>query len=260
VRFGVPPPDEYTEAWPWPVKIYTLGRFELELDGKTAEFSAKAPRKMLALLKALICLGGRDVPDYQLIDALWPDEEGDAARAAFGVAVHRLRKLLGKNEAIELKDGRVGLNPDIVWIDAFAFERLASEGLGDSSGEANVGVGRALALYKGSLLPSDSEEPWSTAMRERLRAKFIHHVGQAGAQLEHDQQWQQAIELYLRGLDADSLTESFYRGLMRCHQSMGRRAEALSVYRRMRQTLSVTLGIKPSPESEALHASLLGPS
>ena len=82
----------------------------------------------------------------------------------------------------------------------------------------------------------------------------------AGAQLEHDRQWQQAIELYLRGLDADGLTESFYRGLMRCHQSMGRRAEALSVYRRMRQTLSVTLGIKPSPESEALHASLLGSS
>jgi DNA-binding SARP family transcriptional activator len=259
-KFGVPPPGERIEAWPWPVKIYTLGGFELELDGKTAVFSAKAPRKTLALLKALICLGGRDVPDYQLIDALWPEEEGDAARTAFGVAIHRLRKLLGRNEAIELKESHVRLNPDIVWVDAFAFERLASEGLGESNGEANASVGRALSLYKGSLLPGDSEAPWSTAMREHLRAKFIHHVGQAGAQLEHDQQWQQAIELYLRGLDADSLTESFYQGLMRCHQSMGRRAEALSVYRRMRQTLSVTLGIKPSPESEALHASLVGSS
>ena len=44
---------------------------------------------------------------------------------------------------------------------------------------------------------------------------------------------------------------------MRCHQGMGRPAEALSVYRRMRHTLSVTLGITPSPQSEALHASLL---
>lgn len=259
-KFGLRPPSPDIESWPWPVKIHTVGRFELELQGKTAAFSAKAPRKVLALLKGLICLGGRDVPHYQLIDALWPDEEGDAARAAFGVAIHRLRKLLGRNEAIELKESHVRLNPDIVWVDAFAFERLASEGLGEANGEANASVGRALSLYKGSLLPSDSEQPWSSAMRERLRAKFIHHVGQAGAQLEHDREWQHAIGLYLRGLDADGLTESFYRGLMRCHHCMGRPAEALSVYRRMRQTLSVTLGIKPSPESETLHASLLGSS
>jgi pentatricopeptide repeat protein len=56
----------------------------------------------------------------------------------------------------------------------------------------------------------------------------------------------------MRGLDADELAESFYQGLMRCHQRLGRPAEALSVYRRLRQTFSVVLGIKPSAETEEM--------
>jgi LuxR family maltose regulon positive regulatory protein len=256
-KFALRPPSSDIESWPWPVKIHTLGRFDVELDGNRAEFSAKAPRKMLALLKALICFGSREVADFQLIDALWPDTEGDAARDAFGVAVHRLRKALGNPDAIQLKEGRVSLNPRVVWVDALAFERLANEALGPSNGEAHARVGQALALYQGGLLRGDSEEPWAAAMRERLRAKFVHLIGVAGEELEQKCEWQQAIALYLRGLDADELTESFYQGLMRCYRSMGRRAEALSIYRRMRQTLSVTLGIKPSQHSEALHASLL---
>jgi hypothetical protein len=35
------------------------------------------------------------------------------------------------------------------------------------------------------------------------------------------------------------------------------RAETLSVYRCMRQTVSVTFGVKPSQHGETLHASLL---
>lgn len=37
-----------------------------------------------------------------------------------------------------------------------------------------------------------------------------------------------------------------------------RRAEAMAVYRRLRQTLSVTLGNQPSPQSEALFRSIKG--
>ena len=257
LRFGVPPPTARVESWPWPVKIYCLGRFELEIQGKQPAFAAKAPRKMLGLLKALICLGGRNVPDYRLIDALWPGEEGDAARIAFGVAIHRLRKLLGKNEAIEFKDGRISLRPDIVWVDAFAFQRLAGEVHLRSNGDRDATIERALELYEGTLLPGDGEEAWSAAMRERLRAKFVHYVGQAAEKLETDGEWERAIALYLRGIDADELIESFYQGLMRCHRNLGHLAEGLSVYRRMRHIFSVTLGVGPSQQSEALRTLLL---
>jgi pentatricopeptide repeat protein len=89
-------------------------------------------------------------------------------------------------------------------------------------------------------------------LRERLRGRFLHLISGAGAQLESTQRWDEAIVLYLRGLDADALSESFYQGLMRCYAARGMHAEALSIYRRLRQQLSIVLGMQPSPSSEAL--------
>lgn len=38
-----PPMD--VEQWPWPVRVYTFGNFELEVDGEPAVFSRKVPEK-----------------------------------------------------------------------------------------------------------------------------------------------------------------------------------------------------------------------
>jgi hypothetical protein len=46
------------ENWPWPLKIYTLGQFELIKDGKPIRFSRKIQQKPLSMLKALIAFGG----------------------------------------------------------------------------------------------------------------------------------------------------------------------------------------------------------
>jgi len=93
-------------------------------------------------------------------------------------------------------------------------------------------------------------------MRERLKARFVQIVTDHGEQLESSARWDEAADWYRRGLAADDLSESFYQGLMRCHLEAGRCAEGLSVFRRMRQILSVTLGIQPSVQSEALSRSL----
>jgi DNA-binding SARP family transcriptional activator len=53
------------------------------------------------------------------------------------------------------------------------------------------------------------------------------------------------------------VAESLYRGLIECHLRQGHRAEALEVYRHCRQMLSVVLGLRPSAETETLHALLL---
>jgi DNA-binding SARP family transcriptional activator len=43
---------------------------------------------------------------------------------------------------------------------------------------------------------------------------------------------------------------------MRCHLAAGRYAEGMAAYRRLRQTLSVLLGIAPSEPSQALARAL----
>ena len=231
------------DAWPWPIKVYTLGQFRVLIDERALVFSHKVPRKPFALLKAIIAMGGHDVRTERLMDALWPQEPGDSAHEAFQQALFRLRKLLCTPNIVQLADGRVSLDEAQLWTDVRAFE----EGLVDASRTE-----RALQLYRGDFLADEVDQPWAASTRERLRAKFLHQVARQATELEAEQRWDDAIALYLRGMDADVLSESFYQGLMRCYAARGMRAEALSVYRRLRQQLSVTLGLAPSPSSEAL--------
>lgn len=244
-RFSVACEDFSEAAWPWRVRVFTLGGFEIQVDDVPLSFSRKAPRKPLGLLKALIAFGGEAVPLAKLADALWPGEDGDAAYYALMQAIHRLRHLLGDAATLQVQEGRLSLNRALAWCDAHAFETLASPG--DES---------ALALYRGNFLPDEAGAPWSAPARERLHGKFIHLVERIGRAHEAAERWQAAADHYLRGIEAEPLAEGFYQGLMRCHAAQGQRPEALGVYFRLRQQLSIVLGVEPSPSSEALVRSL----
>jgi len=55
-----------------------------------------------------------------------------------------------------------------------------------------------------------------------------------------------------RGIEADDLCEEFYQGLMRCYLAVDRPAAGIAIFRRLRQSLSISLGIVPSQESHEL--------
>ncbi len=139
-RFRLEPPVNASEAWPWRTKVYALGHYEVYRDDGRLEFSGKVPKKPLMLLKALIAFGGRNVPEERLMDALWPNEEADAARKSLDITVLRLRKLLGSHEAIVVSDELIGLNPQLCWTDVWAFERRIAQAEA-AEGEAGLSGG-----------------------------------------------------------------------------------------------------------------------
>lgn len=243
--FRLRPPEDAPDQWPWPIRLFTLGRFDVVIEDRTLEFPRKTPRKTLALLKALVAYGGAEVPEQWLCDALWGDEEADAAREALGITVLRLRKLLGRPEAIVQKGGRLSLDRSLVWTDAWSFDRQAA-------GSTPEAACDALELYAGAFLPADEGDAWSVSARERLRGRFIHLLATQGATLEVAGEVAKAMNWYLRGIDADPIVEAFHQGLMRCYQQLGRHTEAISAFRRLRQTLSVVLGVAPSKVSHEL--------
>jgi len=155
------------ELWPWPIRIYTLGRFSVVKQGAALQFSGKAQKKPLELLKALIALGGRDVSEARLADALWPDAEGDASAQSLATTLFRLRKLIGE-QAIRRQENRLTINPTFCWVDCWAFERLSSE----SSTDSQRWLEKLRKLYQGPFLDGTEDAPWAQSMRERLQARF----------------------------------------------------------------------------------------
>ncbi|HWQ38245.1 MAG TPA: BTAD domain-containing putative transcriptional regulator [Burkholderiales bacterium] len=254
-KFDLRSPDISFDRWPWPIRIVTLGRFAIYRDGKAITFPHKAPRKPLSLLKAVVAFGCVDVPQRKLADALWPDEEGDVALESLAINVHRLRKLLGDKNMLRLSDRALSLDQERCWVDVKALERALERPIPDASSIGNVDD-QVLRLYGGQFLPGDEDEPWVLSLRERLRARLMAYVARVGRQLEARAEYEAAAQHYQRGIESDELAEEFYQGLMRCYLKLGRRADGMAVFRRLRQTLSVTLGIQPSPASQEVFRDL----
>ena len=253
------PANPDLEQWPWPVKVYTLGRFGLLADDRPVEFGRKVQQRPLSLLKALIALGGRDVSEARLAELLWPDADGDMAHHSFTVALSRLRKLLGKEEALVLKEGRLSLSNRHCWVDAWAFERFLGQaekaGKGGKGTEAIRHFEKTLSLYRGPFLAFE-ELPWAVSLREKLRNGFLGAVTHLGKCYEEAGRWEEAVACYGKGLGADDLAEELYRRLMVCHIKQGQESKALSVYRRCRKMLSSVLGVDPSAETRVIADSL----
>jgi len=246
------PPFE-CENWPWAVKIYTLGQFGLFINGKPLQFPVKAHAKLLEMLKVLITFGGHDVSEYQLADTLWPEADGDKAHSAFSTSLQRLRQLIGNEKAIQVRGGRVSLDLRYCWVDAYAFEHLLEKA--ESNGTVHH-IEKAVSLYRGSFL-GNTDEVRFVPFRENLRSKFLRAAEKLGILMEKDDQWEKAIECYVKGLGVDNLAEGLYQRLMNCYERLGQKGDSLSVYHRCRKTLNAVLGIEPSSKTETIYKRIM---
>jgi DNA-binding SARP family transcriptional activator len=242
-----------------------LGQFRLLRNGEPLTFAGKAQRRPLELLKVLIANGGREVSEERITEALWPRIDGDSAHRSFTTTLHRLRKLLGEDRALPLSEGKLSLDGRYVWTDTWALEQVIarieqmlrlphesidSEALDKLLAQLNV-------LYRGPFLGNEPEQPWSLALRERLRHRFLRAAGEASRYWQAAQP-ARAVEVLERALEADNVAESLYRHLMQCYAQLGRRAEAAETFQRCQKMLQASLGAEPSAETRAVYAEVSG--
>lgn len=244
----LPAPSPDAADWPWPLSIRTLGAFELRRHGEPVVSKGKAQKKPLELLKATIAHGARRVDAAKLTSELWPDAEGDDAKASFDSTLYRLRKLCGVEGAIVLAEGKLSLDPASVWIDAVALDALLDE--------APAPVDRALVLARGDFLADEGSLPWAARERDRLKARLMRAVVAAAGDHEARGDFGAARALYEAALERDNLAEAVYRRLMVCQRELGDAAGALVTYRRCRELLSIVLGRAPGAETEAVRRTL----
>lgn len=258
------PSSPLAEGTAWPVRIFTLGRFNLLYEGQPLDYGRKVPHRPLVFMKALIALGGRDVGSSGIASWLWPEADGDNAQRSFDTTLYRLRKMLGDDRILILRDGKVSLDSRYCWVDVWSFERLlgtvqrirSRDATGKNAYQLDELMQRILGLYQDHFLAREEATAWSVSLRERLRSKFVSSLLDIGHYWELHGFWDKAMQCYQKGLEVDDLIEVFYQRLMLCTLQTRRISEGMAMYRRCRQILSIVLGLQPQPETEAIYLSL----
>jgi len=244
------------------VEFRALGPLEvIDDDGQVLRLGGSRPRTLLA---ALLLQAGRIVPVDTLIDALWGDSPPDTAANALQVHIATLRKLLDPSRS---SDRLVTQPPGYVLrvedgeLDVRSFERLAgagrqalADGRADLAGDL---LSRAIALWRGPVLADLRDEPFVRDEAERLEElRLAVTEGHTAAELDLGRHG--AVIAELEALVAGHpLRERLSGQLMIALYRCGRQADALAVYRQLRERLVEDLGIDPSAELRDLEQRIL---
>ena len=142
-----------------------------------------------AIFKYLLLNRRQPVAREALIERFWPEAEPEAARNNLNVAIHRLRRALGRDgfPFVLFSDGRYLLNPKlVVSIDTDAFLAHATRATELEQDLDLVGAIReytaGVALYQGELLAEDRHgyDEWLLPLRQQLRDRYLHVLDRLG--------------------------------------------------------------------------------
>ena len=238
---------------PPPLRVRTLGRFEVRQGARVVPDAAWRQRRAGELFRLLLVSRGHSLPRDVVLEALWPDQK-PTATMSFHQATSALRRALEPDlpdkfpsRYLKVEEGQVTLRLPIgSWVDLEAFEEHARQGRWEE----------AVALYEGDLFPADRYADWAAAPRERLSQQFVAALLALARQKLAAGHLQEALAAARRALEADPWQESAVLVGMQACLALGDRAGALRLYRNLEQTLREDLGIAPQRELQELYRSI----
>ena len=161
---------------------------------------------------AWITLGGREVREDVLMDTLWPDAEGDAARVALTSALHRLRGLLDCDGAVVRQEGQLSLDDRFCWVDVWAVERVL--GRAEAAADGKEDVRKAVGLFRRVSIGGEAPE--------RLQRRLLRQIVRTARHCERSDALE-ASDWYEEGLRVDPCAEDLCV-LMTAYHRLGRPA------------------------------------
>jgi DNA-binding SARP family transcriptional activator len=241
------------ETAPRSLRIELLGGFRVAAGARPVPDEAWRRSKAAGLVKLLALAPAHRLHREQVMDALWPELGPAAAAANLRKAVHYARRAVDESadpSAIVSAGELLCLRREDAWVDVDAFRATAARARRSGDPDAYAA---AVELYRDGLLPEDRYEEWTIAARDELQGELVALLEELAALLEARGELDGAIRVARRLTAADPLRESGYLVLVRLHALAGHRSEALREYERLRELLSVELGLEPSAEAQQLH-------
>ncbi len=229
-----------------PIRLALLGPPGLTVGDRDARAVLQQPKR-LALLGYVLLRGGEvGLRRDELLASFWPELDEDHSRSALRRSLYFLRRELGAEILAERADGRLAVDPALVWCDVPVFRQAMT------AGDPRT----ALELHRGPLLDgvfvsgAPEVERWIDA--ERIDLSRL--AGRAALALV-DEPGLSADEMIERSRRAVALVpedEGAIRRLMTLLDRVGDRAGALRAYDAFAQHLRQELGAEPTGETRTL--------
>lgn len=231
------------------LEVRMLGSFTLRRGEASLEVSGRS-RKLYLLLACLIRERARGIPYEELGKLLWPGTEPDpGARGALKALFHRARRLLdglGAGACLLNRDGLCRWDPAApLTLDAEEFARLCQAGEEDEAHRLALWT-RALALYRGDLLPAAGDCPWAAEQARALHALWLDVALRTLPLLAEAGQWDRAAALAEDALGLEPCHEALCRWHMEALLRLEQRKEAVDAYLAFQTRLLAQSGVLPS--------------
>ncbi|HEY3240998.1 MAG TPA: BTAD domain-containing putative transcriptional regulator [Acidimicrobiia bacterium] len=245
------------------LEFHLLGAFEVAAGGRVAVVGSPKQRALLAMLVVHL---NRVVPLDAIVEELWGERLPASASASVQSLVSRLRRSLSDlcPEAGSCLRGREPgyvLEADPAQVDANRFEELFTRGReAVQRGEpeaATEALERALALWRGPALADLSDRRFARLEASRLeeaRLAAVEELAEAELTLGHPAKALARLEPHVA---EHPLRERAWGQIMVALYRLGRQADALRAYQRIRSILREELGLEPTPSLRRLEQQIL---
>jgi DNA-binding SARP family transcriptional activator len=249
----LPQPSEIPESPADVPAVRCLGPLEISRAGTVVATGWKAKgRELLAYLVGHPVGASKE----RIIEELWPEIEPGLGAARFDRAASVVRSRARGTESASMFLERIGdsyrLERSAWWVDAWEFEHLIGQARRTADPTDSVTLLRnAVALYRGEFC-DDQFYSWAEPIRERYRSLFIDASAQLADLLADSGEREEALQVLDRGIEADPVCEDLTRRAMAIETALGRRAAALSRYRKLEAVLESMLDVDPDPETQDL--------
>lgn len=229
-----------------PYRLRTFGGLALT-GGLTEESFSGSRRKPLALLALLAVAGPLAMTRDKVAVYLWPEGDSEKVRGVLKQTIYTLRQAFGDEDVI-LGGGDLRLNPAVIQVDLWEFDRAIESGQPAAAAE----------LYHGPFLDgfhlSDAPgfERWVDGQRDRQARRFASQIELLALGAMGANQPRIAADWWLRLTEHDPLDVRAVSGLLHACLACGDRPKAIKYAERHMALLRKELEITPDPEIRRL--------
>jgi DNA-binding SARP family transcriptional activator len=187
----------------------------------------------------------------EIFQTFWPALSTREATNVFHVTKRKISEILGTDLTVYWS-GFYRISPELeLHYDVVKFAEAVQNAAVTEDDEALQLLHNAIDLYRGPFL-STIEQPWIEQRRAELASNYAEALAVLARLYANRHSPQEALGYFLRAAAANPQREDLVRHIMELYQQMGKPAEALEAYERLKWELQQTLGVSPGPQTEKL--------